>query len=357
MGSSGAARSRAHAAALRFLSDEGVAAVTAAADPDDTGIDTVAAIVGGVARRYTSGVDLIADPEVDAVAVVTPTRFHRDLILATAAAGKPLFAEKPLAPSFAVVREIADAIRAAGIPTQVGFQSRFHPIIRQVRSWLTDAEFGAPMAYVLRDDQFWPTGAIVDGHTSWRSDRSVAGGGALLEHSIHSCDLACWLFGPVQRVSAVTRRVFGFDVEDVAVATIEHASGVVGSITSVFNGVRDREERRLEVFFETAALEATTDFVIGAPEDSLLVKRDRVPVEHVDVTALRRATFAADGLDPDREYFVYQYLAYRAFAAALRSQATPSPTIDDAVHAHEVVEAGYRSAERGAPVTIASLTA
>ena len=145
----------------------------------------------------------------------------------------------------------------------------------------------------------------------------------------------------------------GFDVEDVAVATIEHASGVVGSITSVFNGVRDREERRLEVFFETAALEATTDFVIGAPEDSLLVKRDRVPVEHVDVTALRRATFAADGLDPDREYFVYQYLAYRAFAVALRSQATPSPTIDDAVHAHEVVEAGYRSAERGAPVTIA----
>ena len=123
----------------------------------------------------------------------------------------------------------------------------------------------------------------------------------------------------------------------------------------MFNGVRDREERRLEVFFETAALEATTDFVIGAPEDSLLVKRDRVPVEHVDVTA-NVPMFVADGLDPDREYFVYQYLAYRAFAA-LRSQATPSPTIDDAVHAHEVVEAGYRSAERGAPVTIASLTA
>jgi predicted dehydrogenase len=346
---------RAHAAALRFLADDGVATVTAAADPDAAGIDRVAEILGDVPHRYGAGADLIADPEVDAVSVVTPTRFHRDLILATAAAGKPLFAEKPLAPSFGVVRELATAIQAAGIPTQVGFQSRFHPIIRQIRSWITDASFGAPMAYVVRDDQFWPTGAIVDGHTSWRSDRSVAGGGALLEHSIHSCDLACWLFGPVQRVSAVTRRVFGFDVEDVAVATIEHASGVVGSLTSVFNGVNDREERRLEVFFEQAAVEATTDFVIGAPEDSLLVKQDRVPVEHVDVTALRRATFAADGLDPDRQYFVYQYLAYRAFAAALRSHTPPSPTIEDAVHAHEVVEAGYRSAARGAPVPIDSL--
>jgi UDP-N-acetyl-2-amino-2-deoxyglucuronate dehydrogenase len=346
---------RAHAAALRFLSDDGVATVMAAADPDAAGIDRVAEIVGDVPHRYGAGADLIADPEVDAVSVVTPTRFHRDLILATAAAGKPLFAEKPLAPSFAVVHELATAIQTAAIPTQVGFQSRFHPIIRQIRSWITDAAFGAPMAYVLRDDQFWPTGAVVDGHTSWRSDRSVAGGGALLEHSIHSCDLACWLFGPVERVSAVTRRVFGFDVEDVAVATIEHTSGVVGSITSVFNGVNDREERRLEVFFEQAAVEATTDFVVGAPEDSLLVKQDRAPVAHVDVTALRRATFAADGLDPDRQYFVYQYLAYRAFAAALRAGTAPSPTIEDAVHAHEVVEAGYRSAARGAPVSIDSL--
>jgi predicted dehydrogenase len=172
---------RAHAAALRFLADDGVATVTAAADPDAAGIDRVAEILGDVPHRYGAGADLIDDPEVDAVSVVTPTRFHRDLILATAAAGKPLFAEKPLAPSFGVVRELATAIQAAGIPTQVGFQSRFHPIIRQIRSWITDASFGAPMAYVLRDDQFWPTGAIVDGHTSWRSDRSVAGAARALD--------------------------------------------------------------------------------------------------------------------------------------------------------------------------------
>lgn len=346
---------QAHAAALHFLADDGLATVVALADPDPEGIERIAGILGGVERRYEDGRALIADPEVEAVAVVTPTVFHRDLIVAVAAAGKPLFTEKPLAPDFATVREIEAAVRAAGIPVQVGFQSRFHPIPRRLKGWVADQAYGAPMAYGIRDDQFWPTGSVVPGHSSWRADRAVAGGGALLEHSIHSCDLACWLFGPATRVFARSRRVFGFDVEDVAALTVEHESGVVGTLLSVFNGVQDREERRVEVFFERAATEATTDFVIGAPEDSLLVQAQGSPVERFDPEALRRESFAADGVDPDRVVFVYQYFAYRAFVLALRGGWAPSPNLDDAVHAHSLVAAAYASIERGAPVEVAAL--
>ena len=143
------------------------------------------------------------------------------------------------------------------------------------------------MAYTLRDDQFWPTGGVVAGHSSWRSDRAEAGGGALLEHSIHSCDILGWLFGPVERVYATTRSMFGYSVEDVAALTIEHRNGVVGNLVTVFNGVQHREERRLEVFFERASVELTTDFVVGAPEDSFLVHRaDEQHAERYDVNAL-----------------------------------------------------------------------
>ena len=45
----------------------------------------------------------------------------------------------------------------------------------------TTNELGAPMGYTLRDDQYWPTGDIVPGHSSWRSKREQAGGGALIE--------------------------------------------------------------------------------------------------------------------------------------------------------------------------------
>ena len=242
--------SSAHAAAVRLLAEDGLVRLVAAADPDPEGIDRVASIAGGVDRRSADGHDVIADPDVDAVVLITPTRFHREYVLAVAEAGKPLFTEKPLAPTFPVVRELHAAVAASGIPAQVGFQSRFHPIINRLREIVVSGELGAPMGYTLRDDQYWPTGDVVPGHTSWRSDLAEAGGGALLEHSIHSCDVLSWLFGPAARVYATKRHVFGYTVEDTAALTIEHAGGVIGNLVTVFNGVQGREERRLEVFFE-----------------------------------------------------------------------------------------------------------
>jgi predicted dehydrogenase len=197
---------------------------------------------------------------------------------------------------------------------------------------------------------------VVAGHSSWRSDRAEAGGGALLEHSIHSCDILGWLFGPVERVYATTRSMFGYSVEDVAALTIEHANGVVGNLVTVFNGVQHREERRLEVFFERASLELTTDFIVGAPEDSFLVHRaDEEHAQRYDVDQLRRETFAADGFDPDREVFVYQYFAHHAFATALQQGRPPSPDVDDALRAHSLVEAAYRSAATRRPVALDEL--
>src|SRR5207237_9007989 len=151
----------------------------------------------------------------------------------------------------------------------------------------------------------------VPGHSSWRSHREHAGGGALLEHSIHSADILTWLFGSATRVYARTRNVFGYDVEDTAVCTIEHSSGVVGTLISIFNGVRGREERRLEVFFERGAVEVTTDFLVGAREDSFLVQRPDQEPERLDVAAWRERHLAADGSER-RAFFVHLYPAPRA---------------------------------------------
>ncbi|MGZ6953706.1 MAG: Gfo/Idh/MocA family protein [Acidimicrobiia bacterium] len=348
---------RAHAAALRLLAEDGLVRTVAAADPDPAGIEVVAAIIGDLERRYPDGHDLIAAPDVDAVVLVTPTRFHREYATAVARAGKPLFTEKPLAPTYDAVAAIVNELRDAAIPVQVGFQSRYQPLYRHAEDLIRGGDLGAVMAYTVRDDQFWPTGAIVAGHSAWRSQRAEAGGGALLEHSLHACDLLCWLFGPVRRVYASTRHVFGYDVEDAVSVVLEHESGVIGTLTSIFNGVVHREERRLEIFFEQATAEITSDFVIGAPEDSFLIHRaGDETAERLDVDALRRARFAADGVDPDRRLWVYQYFAHRAFVTALADGTVPSPGLDDGFRAHQVVEAAYRSAAGGAPVDLAELT-
>ena len=75
---------QAHAAALRFLADDGLVRVVAAADPDPDGVARVVGIYGAIEHTGTDGYAVIEDPDVDAVVNISPTRFHRDYIAAIA---------------------------------------------------------------------------------------------------------------------------------------------------------------------------------------------------------------------------------------------------------------------------------
>jgi len=339
-----------HADGLRKLVEEGEVAAIAAADPSSEARRATAANCP-FAKYSSDPFEVIADPEVDAVMITSPTSTHRELVLAAAKAGKPLLCEKPLAPSIDVVDELCDAVRDAGIAAQVGFHSRFHPLIAHMRDLVTGGGLGRPMGYTLRDDQYWPTGQVVPGHSSWRSDRSQAGGGALLEHSIHAVDILCWTFGPVRSVHSLGRHVFGFEVEDVATVMLEHSSGVIGTLLTVFNGVRGREERRIEVFLESGALEVTTDFIVGANEDSFLVQRPDVAAQRPDLMTMRDEHFTGLGI-VRRDFLFYTYVSDRAWVRAVRAGSVVSPGFEDARRAHKVVDAAYRSAETREPVSI-----
>lgn len=345
-----------HAAGLAHLERDGEIRVRAVAafDPSESARAALARN-WPIPRFADHAASVIDDPEVDAVMVLTPTAFHRDLVLAVLAAGKPLYCEKPLAPVFPVVRELCDAVAAAersgSTTAQVGFFSRHHHLMARLKRVIDSGELGAPMGFALRDDQYFPAGDFVSGHSDWRADRAIAGGGALLEHSIHATDLLAWLFGTPASVFARTRHVFGYEVEDVAALTIEHTNGVVGNLVTVFHGGLGREERRLEVFFERGVVEVGTDFLVGAPEESWRIQRrgkppeDVPPVEilaeHLDALGVRGGSFA-----------FFQYLTDRDWLRAIASGVPASPGFADALVAHGIVEAAYRSAASGAPVAL-----
>lgn len=339
-----------HADGLRKLAKDGDVVAMAAGDPS---AEARAAAERNCRFAFTTAdpMEVVLHPDVDAVMVCSPTVTHRDVVLAAVGAGKPVFCEKPLATSMAVVDEMCDAVAAAGVTAQVGFHSRFHPLVNRLERTIAKNELGAAMGYTIRDDQYWPTGEVVPGHSSWRSDVAQAGGGALIEHSIHSVDIACWLFGPVRRVHALSRAVFGYPVEDVAALSLEHESGTVGTLLTIFNGVRGREERRVEAFFEQGAVELTTDFVVGAPEDSYLVQQPDQPAQRPDLAAEYERHFERLGLER-RDFIFYTYPADRSWVHAAREDRAASPGFEDARRAHQVVDAAYRSAASGHVVTL-----
>ncbi len=98
----------------------------------------------GADRAYTDPVEAFADPAVDAVVIAAPARFHADLVVAAARAGKAVFCEKPMALSLPDADRAVDAARAAGVLLQVGFNRRFAPDWQAARALLDDGRLGTP---------------------------------------------------------------------------------------------------------------------------------------------------------------------------------------------------------------------
>jgi myo-inositol 2-dehydrogenase / D-chiro-inositol 1-dehydrogenase len=128
------------------------ARLAAVADPAPGAAERLAAGLGAGAA-YTDPGQAFADSAVDAVVIAAPARFHADLIVAAAGAGKAVFCEKPAALNLADLDRAIDAVHAAGVPLQVGFNRRFAPDWAAARALLDDGTLGTPrlLRSVTRD--------------------------------------------------------------------------------------------------------------------------------------------------------------------------------------------------------------
>jgi len=126
--------------------------LAAVADPAPGAAERLAADLGAPAA-YADPAEAFADPSVDAVVIAAPARFHADLVVAAAEAGKAVFCEKPAGLSLAEVDRGIAAARAAGVILQVGFNRRFAPDWAAARASLDDGTLGTPrlLRSVTRD--------------------------------------------------------------------------------------------------------------------------------------------------------------------------------------------------------------
>jgi UDP-N-acetyl-2-amino-2-deoxyglucuronate dehydrogenase len=332
-----------HSRALRALTAAGHvdAAVVATCDVD---LDRAEACARphGAATATTEPAELLA--AVDVVWVCTPTASHRALVEDAAAAGAAVFCEKPLATTVADAEAMAAAVVSAGVPAQVGLVLRTAPAVAEVVDLVRSGALGRPMAAVFRDDQFLP----VRGHyaSTWRGDVTVAGGGTLLEHSIHDLDILTWLLGSVTGVTARTGSFADLPgIEDVAVATLSYASGATASLTSVWHQVLARPStRRLEVLCEQGVVSFDDEYV----GPLTITTDDGAEQRPCAYPAWVRDLPLGDGWGRAAAAYAPQA---RSFLEALSSGDRPHPGFDVALDAHRLAAAVYRSAAAdGAPV-------
>ena len=128
------------------------ARLAAVADPAP-GVAEKLAAETGAPSAYADPLEAFADPAVDAVVIAAPARFHADLVVAAAQAGKGVFCEKPAGLSLPDIDRGIDAVRTAGVVFQVGFNRRFAPDWAAARALLDDGVLGTPrlLRSVTRD--------------------------------------------------------------------------------------------------------------------------------------------------------------------------------------------------------------
>ncbi len=196
-------------------------------------------------NAYPSVDALLADPNIDAVSVCTPSGAHLEPALAVAAAGKHVIVEKPLEVTTERCDKIIQACEQAGVRLVAIFQSRFHESANLIKQAVEAGRFGKITmgdAYVkwYRSQEYYDSGA-------WRGTWKLDGGGALMNQAIHSVDLLLWLMGPVAEISAMTATLTHqrIEVEDVAIANLKFRSGALGVIeatTTAYPGALKRIE-------------------------------------------------------------------------------------------------------------------
>jgi predicted dehydrogenase len=281
---------------------------------------------------------------VDVVWVCTWTSEHLDVVAAAVGLGVAVWCEKPLAPT---LDECAEVVRLLDdVPHQVGLVLRHSPLFAAAVAAIASGDHGRPLAALLRDDQYFP----VQGQyrSEWRADAARAGGGTLLEHSIHDVDVLRWLLGEPTQVSARVASRFGYDgIDDVADATLTFADGTIATLLSVWHQILRRPStRRLEVFCEDALLWADDDHL-----GPLHVERTQ---DVTEVVCAPPPWSESIDLAPEIVRPLLQYaVPAKEFLDAVATGRRPFPDAATALAAHRIVAAAYRSARAGgAPVEI-----
>lgn len=166
---------------------------------------------------------LIRHDDVDAVVICTPNDLHEEMAIAALEAGKDVFVERPLATTSAGAARVVDVADRTGRVLVVGMPHRFRPGVVALRSFVAGGELGE--VYAVRGS--WMTRPVPSSRPSWRQDRAVAGGGALVDLGVPALDLCLWLIGfpTVKRVSCVVTPTDGV-VEDAATLMAETEDGV-----------------------------------------------------------------------------------------------------------------------------------
>ncbi|MEO1780420.1 MAG: inositol 2-dehydrogenase, partial [Pseudomonadota bacterium] len=223
--------------------------------------------------------EIIADPEIDAVLIATPTNTHSDLIEAATAAGKAVLCEKPVDLSLERARACKTKVDAAGKPVMIGFNRRFDPSFRALKTALENGEIGkAELLTITSFDPAPPPVAYVK-----------VSGGLFRDMMIHDFDMANFMMRDApETVMAVGSAIVDPEIGaagdvDTAAVTLSYADGRIAVIKNSRRAAYGYDQRiellgsegllQAQNMLENTVVKSTRDGVTGAKPTYFFLER------------------------------------------------------------------------------------
>lgn len=181
----------------------------------------------GVPKHYCDHQELLNDRSIDAVAVITSTHTHHQVVVDAAGAGKAIFCEKPISLTLAGAREMIQAVDKKGVFFQMAFQRRFDLGYQAAKRKIEDGAIGEPMMFTsISRDPYAPPIEFCDPKVS---------GGMIADMGAHDFDVARLFMGEVQRVHATGATLAYEEMKpigdiDNAIINLEFANGTLGVV-------------------------------------------------------------------------------------------------------------------------------
>jgi 1,5-anhydro-D-fructose reductase (1,5-anhydro-D-mannitol-forming) len=282
----------------------------------------------GLQHAYRSLEEMLADPGIDAVYVGTTNDLHAERTIAAARAGKHVLCEKPLALSVAEAEEMIAAAGAAGVVLATNHHLRAAPTIRAMRDQVDAGAIGAIVAA-----RVFHARSLPEELRTWRLKRPAAGGGVVLDVTVHDAD--------------VVRFLLADEVAEVVAMTANQGLAEPPLEDSAMGAMRMRGGQLVSFHDAFTVPHAGTGVELHGTEGSLIGSEVLTP-NPIGQVLLRHLDEIEEVAIPRRRP-IYEEVV-RRFDAAVRGEGTPVATGEDGAAALAVALAALESARSGRPV-------
>ena len=291
-------------------------------------------------RAYTDEVELLKDPEIDAVYIASPIACHARQAMLAADHGKHILIEKPLAMTSGEGEKIVAYCREKGVRIAAGLLMRFGAYVQAMKKAIDDGKIGDVVSCFAHFTCWYP-----DIPGAWRQTKATGGGGALMDMGVHCIDLIRYITGQnVKQVAAMHDTLtFNYEVEDSSTVLMRLENGALATIQSNFNIPDEAALWRLEFFGTRGRLAGNG--VIGQVDGGCVDALFMEDVGGYDAQQSHESKAAKAELEVE---FGNAYTReVESFCLSLINNTPLEVPAEEAIAAQKVIEAAYRSNDEG----------